>query len=290
MNKRFLLFFSVGISLLLLLGCSSARQVSGDEPHSESAVSDTSQLSKQELLEQKRMDVLEMESQIENLHDEVSNLKNEIVRLKEENQTLQHRLRQRYRSSSGIITGDDGGVEIDSLSDTYRELLITRNLQSAENKAIAAEIKHSDSLYTKSEDLSGMLDPISKDEYRERYNKALNEYFRANYYRAIAEFQTLLIIDKHNDYADNAQYWIAESYYSMEDYKKAAEEFERVLNFPATNKGDHAQFKRALCYLKLDNKMAAREAFESLKKDYPKSDLLPRVTEYMEVPNYNNAQ
>lgn len=271
-----------------LLGCSGSKEITETSSiAADTAVADTTNMSKEEILETKRVSVLEMKSQIDILQDEIGNLKSEIEGLKKENTTLQRRLREEYGSTDIPINGSAQDTKIDSLSDTYRELLITRNLQSAENAVIAAEIRRSDTLFSKDSDLSGLLDPISLEEYRERYNQALNQYFRGNYYRAIAEFQTLLIIDKTNEYADNAQYWIAESYYSMGDYEKAVKEFDRVLTFDQTNKGDHAQFKKALCQLKLGNRYAAKNAFDQLRQKYPESELLPRVSEYMEDPSYH---
>ncbi|MBS1271003.1 MAG: hypothetical protein MAGBODY4_00132 [Candidatus Marinimicrobia bacterium] len=276
----------IGISLLaLIVGCSGSKESSEITPEMAEAPPDTTQ-SRQEVLEKKRVNVLEMQTKIDILHDEIGNLKREISRLKDENKSLQNRLREQVSEGQVTVNGQKEPVEIDSMSDTYRELLITQNLQAAENAAIAADIRRADTLYN-SKDLTGMLDPIDDDEYRERYNEALSEYFQKNYYRSIAEFQTLLIIDKGNEYADNAQYWIGESYYSMGDYSKAVTEFERVLDFERSNKKDHAQFKIALCQLKLGNRAAARNAFDTLKEEYPNSELLARVTEYMGDPSYN---
>jgi len=285
MNKVFDRYTAI-IVLALIVGCSGTREMSEPAPEMTESLPDTTTKTKQEVLETKRVSVLEMQTKIDILHDEIGNLKEEVARLKEENKTLQNRLRKQIGSEQVSVNGPRQPVEIDSMSDTYRELLITRNLQAAENAAIASDIRRADTLYN-TRDLTGMLDPISDDEYRERYNRALDEYFQKNYYRSIAEFQTLLIIDKKNEYADNAQYWIGESYYSMGDYKKAAMEFNRVLEFADSNKNDHAQFKIALCQLKLGNRVAAQNAFETLRENYPNSELLSRVTEYMEDPSYH---
>ena len=46
---------------------------------------------------------------------------------------------------------------------------------------------------------------------------------------------------------DNAQYWLAECYYSQKDYKRAIIEFEKVFTVN-TNKNDDAQYKIALAH------------------------------------------
>ena len=84
---------------------------------------------------------------------------------------------------------------------------------------------------------------MNKRDYRRQYNAALNKYFQRDYPSAIKLFRKLIKANPEGIYADNCQYWIGESYYSMENYQQAIEEFSKVSSFPENNKADHALFK-----------------------------------------------
>lgn len=118
--------------------------------------------------------------------------------------------------------------------------------------------------------------------YVQRYEKALADFYDGEYATASREFQDLLNTDRSNDYADNAQYWMGECYYSVGDYQKALHEFQKVLEYNGANKLPDAQFKIALTYLNMGEPENARDAFRSLKRNYPDSRLIPAVNRHLE--------
>lgn len=118
--------------------------------------------------------------------------------------------------------------------------------------------------------------------YVQRYEKALADYYDGEFATASREFQELLNADRSNDYADNAQYWLGECYYSVGDYQKALDEFQKVLEYNGANKLPDAQFKIALTYLNMGDPVNARDAFRTLKRNYPDSQLIPAVNKHLE--------
>ena len=72
--------------------------------------------------------------------------------------------------------------------------------------------------------------------------------------------------------ADNAQYWLAECYYSQKDYKRAIIEFEKVFTFVNTNKNDDAQYKIALAHQSIGSIEKARAEFQRLIEYFPGSE------------------
>ncbi|HCW77075.1 MAG TPA: tol-pal system protein YbgF [Candidatus Marinimicrobia bacterium] len=122
--------------------------------------------------------------------------------------------------------------------------------------------------------------PLSKREYRRQYNAALNKYFQRDYQSATGLFAELITAWPDGAYADNCQYWIGECYYSLENYQQAIEEFSKVSAFPENNKADHALFKIGMCYLQIGNRGEAETLFRQVLKQYPESDMVPRVKEY----------
>ena len=113
--------------------------------------------------------------------------------------------------------------------------------------------------------------------YKQHYIDALSSYQNGNFMAAIDAFQVLLMNDSSNDYSDNAQYWIGECYYALDDYSRAIEEFRKVMNFADSNKADAAQFKIAYSYLNSGDKSRGYAELERLLNMFPNSDYRDKV-------------
>lgn len=101
------------------------------------------------------------------------------------------------------------------------------------------------------------------------YKGALDEYYARRYESAISGFTELLTVAPTHDLADNAQYWIGESYYAMGNFAKAMEAFHKVFDFPKSNKLSDAHFKVGQTYLRQGNTDAAKQEFRSVVQNYP---------------------
>ena len=84
-------------------------------------------------------------------------------------------------------------------------------------------------------------------------------------------FGVLTIFHTHN-YADNAIYWMGESYYDRGLWRKALQTFQQVIqNYPLENKVPDAMLKLGLCQKQLNNIRQAREILLQVAELYPKS-------------------
>lgn len=119
-------------------------------------------------------------------------------------------------------------------------------------------------------------------DYRMAYNDALNRYFNREYLESIQDFRVLIEREPRGAYADNAQYWIGECYYSIEDFESAVIEFGKVFSFPENNKSDHALFKIAISYQQLGRFLKARETMNRFILDYPESELVSQARNFLE--------
>lgn len=124
-------------------------------------------------------------------------------------------------------------------------------------------------------------------DYRMAYNDALNKYFNNEFLEAIQDFKVLIEREPYGAYADNAQYWIGECYYSLEDFESAITEFEKVFVFQENNKSDHALFKIAISYQQLGRYMKARENMSRFIQDYPDSELISQAQDFLQGNNRN---
>ena len=118
-------------------------------------------------------------------------------------------------------------------------------------------------------------------DYREDYQIAFSEYNNRDYKTAINRFEALLSRDSNNSLSDNCQYWIGESYYGLGNFNQAIVEFTKVFSFNNSNKLDAAQLKLGLCYWKLGDKSKAREEFERLISNYPKSEYVEKAEYFL---------
>lgn len=86
-------------------------------------------------------------------------------------------------------------------------------------------------------------------------------------------FQELLNSYPKSENADNAQFWIGESYYRDKWYEKAILEYQTVIEkYPKGNKVPAALLKQGLAFLQLGDKSNARLILKELVKKYPNSN------------------
>ena len=105
------------------------------------------------------------------------------------------------------------------------------------------------------------------------YRKAFNAYRGGRFGEAILDFEEFLRGYASQEYADNAQYWIGESYYSQGEYEQAVVEFNRVLErYPHEAKAPDALLKIGLAYEKLGQPDRARVFWERLLSLHPQTE------------------
>ena len=88
---------------------------------------------------------------------------------------------------------------------------------------------------------------------------------------AIAEFTKVVQADPTGDWADNAEYWIGECYYKLEEFDPALAAFQRVFNHQGSNKFEDAQLKIGMTYRLMDRRTEAIAALQELIQKYPNS-------------------
>jgi tol-pal system protein YbgF len=96
---------------------------------------------------------------------------------------------------------------------------------------------------------------------------------RGDHVTAVTGFKMFLDSWPDHDYADNSQYWLAETWYDMGDFKAALTEFRRVVQrYPLGNKAPDAMLKIGYCYAKLSDVEAARDVLAQVIEIHPTSD------------------
>ncbi len=104
------------------------------------------------------------------------------------------------------------------------------------------------------------------------YEKARRYFERKNYREAIARFNKFLKKHPQSEFADNAQYWIGESYYALKQFDQAILEFDAVRRkYPSGNKVPAALLKQGFAFAELGDKVDARLILQELIARYPQS-------------------
>lgn len=105
------------------------------------------------------------------------------------------------------------------------------------------------------------------------YQAAYNDYLRGAYDLAVLGFRQYLEAFPNTELADNATYWIGESYFSQGQYRQAIQEFDNIVsNYARSDKIASALLKKAYAYLELGDTARGRAQLRGVVDGYPGTD------------------
>lgn len=114
--------------------------------------------------------------------------------------------------------------------------------------------------------------PENAEAAQKLYDTAYQDLVRGQIDLAREGFLEFLRKYPQSTLADNAQYWIGESYYTQKNYARAAAEFAEVPDkYPTSDKLAAAMLKRAYALLGLNRNAEARTLLEHVIKKFPRS-------------------
>jgi len=106
------------------------------------------------------------------------------------------------------------------------------------------------------------------------YDQAFQALKELRYADAAEAFQAFRDQYPGSDYADNAQYWLGESYYVTKNFDIALEAFRDLLaDFPDSPKAPDALLKIGYTHYELEQWDEARSALTQVQEQYPDSTL-----------------
>lgn len=131
------------------------------------------------------------------------------------------------------------------------------------------------------------------------YAKAMDQYERERYGDAARAFETVLSIARGTEYASNAQFYLAESYFNNREYLIAATEYRRhYTNYPRVENRLESEFKEALSYYRITprynldqtNGRQALELFDLFISRYPNSGYVREAESYIDDLRHRQAR
>lgn len=106
----------------------------------------------------------------------------------------------------------------------------------------------------------------------ERYRTAMALYGKGSYGEARREFEAVFAADETGDLADNALFWIGETYFAGGDFVNAMKYYGRIVReYGSTNKAPDALLKTALAQARTGDLSLARRTLQQVIADYPYS-------------------
>lgn len=105
-----------------------------------------------------------------------------------------------------------------------------------------------------------------------QYEFAIDLMKRGQYDKARAAFQEFLQVHPKNALAGNAQYWLGETYYAQNDYKRAGDAFlTGYTTYASSSKAPDSLLKLGMSLAALDNKDAACTVWGELGSKFPQA-------------------
>lgn len=112
--------------------------------------------------------------------------------------------------------------------------------------------------------------PVPGGSDRDNYQAAFELLKEQRYEPAAMAFRQFLVSYPDSQLADNAQYWLAESYYVTDQFDVALDQFSVVINqYPRSRKVPDALLKMGYCTYELERWSDAREALSRVQTEYP---------------------
>ena len=113
------------------------------------------------------------------------------------------------------------------------------------------------------------IDPFAE---QQAYQSAFDLLKSGRYEDAAVAFQQFLAEFPAGSYADNAQYWLGETFYITRKFQQAVQEFERLVAMhPNSQKLTHALLKIGYAHDELGNTADAERVLGELIERYPQS-------------------
>jgi len=198
-----------------------------------------------------------LRAQIDELRDEVRGLRG---RLEE----LDHSLRQKPASGeAGERPRDD---KLTRLEDANAQL--AQRLTRVEEHLRLEPVPAAPKAESKIKPESSAKAPSEE----ELYNRAKQAFDQGNTAQARRGFEELIQRYPNSASADNAQFWIGETFFREKAYEKAILEYQKVIEkYPKGNKVPAALLKQGHAFLALGDKVNSRLLFEELVRKFPHS-------------------
>jgi tol-pal system protein YbgF len=216
--------------------------------------------------------------QVQELQDEVRTLRGQLEEQQQELKNLKQRQRDQYLDLDQRISEQRSSLPVSS-SRTGGQ---TRSGNRSVTTAPAEDLPEVRAPVETPSQTVGLGQPevqsqsvaASPEAEKAAYDKAFQALKDLRYADAADEFQSFLNTYPNSDYADNAQYWLGESYYVTRNYDIALTAFQDLMDrYPDSPKVPDALLKMGYTHYELKQWDASRAALTQVQENYPDTTL-----------------
>jgi len=228
--------------------------------------------------------ILEMYESLESLKKEIATLRGEIEvqaniidQLKQKQRDLYTDLDRRLErfGTNGSNINSQSDLQVLDINADSEEPINESDVSNEEMLVIETTSDIGNEGKTDSEEK--LIDPGNADKYYRDAFKLLKE---SQYEQALVAFKNFLKDYPNNSLSNNAQYWIGEANYVMQNYEIAINEYQALLNtYPNSQKTSHALLKIGYSYVELGNIAEAKKTLKEVIRQYPDTTASKLATE-----------
>ena len=215
--------------------------------------------------------------------DDTQLMKNQLISLQSENKELKQQLQELQDSIQRLENrlGRDRAVLLAEMDELKRQSQFLNQIIEDNITQISKYVNKPDSRNYHSPPTVQPLDSTRTDtsnsgntsdqiDAKKLYDSAYLDITRGNNELARRGFQEFLNRFPESSLADNAQYWLGETYYAVEDYTQAIQEFNKVIgNYPKGDKVAASLLKIGYSYFKLGDITNGKKYLNQVIRQFP---------------------
>jgi len=229
-----------------------------------------------------RQAMMNLVIQVQQLQDEVRMLRGMIEDQGIQLESLNNRQRDQYLDLDQRITALRGSSPAPMVSGSPAVTTGTRTAPVAAQPAVREDLPDvRPALDTPSSvtaiatpDTQARALPSSPEVEKAAYDEGFQSLKELKYADAAQQFSAFVSQYPDSEYADNAQYWLGESYYVTRNYDIALEAFQKLLSsYPDSPKVSDALLKIGYTHYELKQWDQARAALVQVQEQYPDTTL-----------------
>ena len=220
--------------------------------------------------------------QIQQLQDEVRMLRGMLEDQSIQLENLSNRQRDQYLDLDQRITGMRGSSTGPVLSGNPANTTSAMTSPAVAQPAIREDVPDVRPALDTPSSVTAIATPDtqaremveSPEAEKAAYDQGFQSLKDLKYADAAQQFSAFVMQYPNSDYADNAQYWLGESYYVTRNYDIALEAFQKLLsNYPDSPKVPDGLLKIGYTHYELKQWDQARAALVQVQEQYPDTTL-----------------
>ncbi len=263
----------IGLGVLLLSGCVAPDQyrilenrIAALEMENNRRTSKFKDILSQE--EQVLADLKSVQGQMQSGQENYADIRYELEQIKERFQSINGQIEE-----LNFRMGNASQAQAESYDKELSRLdnAISRNFEKIINleKYMGFEPTQGETLSKVGETAAGTGAEMGEGAL---YEVAKKKFDQGDMESARIQFENFINKFPKSDRADNARFWIADSYYVEKWYEKAILEYQKVLeSYPKSNKAAAARLKQGYAFIALGERANARLILKELVKRHPNS-------------------